>query len=299
MAGQILVNHGADMVLDAMTNAINQGPYNIAKGYSGIAVVEIGGGHSKTSTGSHVKNDSFNLLAGPGVKIDTEEGRTSIAVAFEAGWGSFDADHSFSNRAHLSGVSADGDTRYYGGALMLRHDMNNGFYGEAALRGGSIKTEYDQSSLLSSFDSSTGYIGLQGGIGYMFDAWQDGKVDVYGKVQWTHMGSDSFTTNIGERVRFDSSDSIRSRLGVRLSHNFMPNLKGYIGGAWEYEFDGEQSGNVDGVRIPDIDTKGHTGIGEIGVSYMPTSDITLGLAAHGSVGTRDSVGGTARFSWSW
>ena len=81
----------------------------------------------------------------------------------------------------------------------------------------------------ASFDSSVWYDGTHGGVGYMIAVRDKGNVDVYGKVLWTQINSDNVTTGAGEKVHFDSADSLRSRLGVRYNHQLDEKVKGFVG----------------------------------------------------------------------
>ncbi|MBE1236239.1 hypothetical protein IHV25_01025 [Phaeovibrio sulfidiphilus] len=302
-AAETLVNQGQDLLVDAFDNALPLGAYNPAKGMQPVAMVSVGGGHSKVKTGSDVSGTGFSLAAGPGVALDHEYGRTTVGVLFEAGWGDYDLNNAFAWRGAFNGKA---DTNYYGGAVVVRHDsFCNGLYAEASVRAGSVDSDYKGQQSMTNFDTSAIYVGGHIGVGMLVDTWQDGQADVYVKGLFTHMGSDTVENSVGEELNFDGSLSARSRVGVRLSHNFMPTLKGYVGGAWEYEFDGTQKGTARMVgssnvaKIPEIDVKGHTGIGELGVQWAAMENLSVGAGFQGSVGQRESYGGTARVMYKW
>ncbi|MBE1236240.1 hypothetical protein IHV25_01030 [Phaeovibrio sulfidiphilus] len=302
-ASETLLNQGQDLAADMVDNALPLGTCDPAKGVRGVALVATGGGHRAVDTGSSVSGTGFSLAAGPGVAIDHTQGRTTVGLLFEAGWGGYDLNNAFAWRGAFNGKT---DSRYYGGALVARHEFCcSGIYGEASFRAGTVDTEYKGHQSATDFDSSALYVGGHVGVGAVLDTWQDGAVDVYARGLFTRMGSDTATDTAGEELRFDSSLSVRSRLGARLSHAFLPSLKGYVGGAWEYEFDGKQqgtarlTGSANVAHIPAIDIKGHTGIGEVGVQWAALENLSVGAGFQGSMGQRESYGGTARVMYSW
>ena len=66
----------------------------------------------------------------------------------------------------------------------------------------------------------------------------------------------------------------------------------HVAGGWEHEFDGEQEGKLNGRKVNAPDMGGSSGVGEIGIRWTPRqTGFYLDLAAHGSAGQRDSVGG--------
>ncbi|MBE1236242.1 hypothetical protein IHV25_01040 [Phaeovibrio sulfidiphilus] len=302
-ASETLLNQGQDLLVDAFDTALPLGAYNPAKGIQPVAMVAVGGGHREVDTGSNVSGTGFSLAAGPGLSVDHEYGRTTVGVLFEAGWGDYDLNNAFAWRGAFN---AKADSSYYGGAVVVRHDsFCNGIYADASVRAGYVDSEYKGHQSATNFDTDATYVGGHVGLGMLVDTWQDGQADLYAKGLFTHMGSDTVHNTAGEELSFDGSTSIRSRLGARLSHNFMPTLKGYVGAAWEYEFDGKQQGSARKIgsqnvaHIPAIDVKGHTGIGEVGVQWTAMENLSVGAGFQGSVGQRDSYGGTARVMYKW
>ncbi|MBE1236241.1 autotransporter outer membrane beta-barrel domain-containing protein [Phaeovibrio sulfidiphilus] len=302
-ASETLLNQGQDLLVDAFDTALPLGAYNPARGIQPVAMVTVGGGHSRVTTGSDVSGTGFSLAAGPGVALDHEYGRTTVGVLFEAGWGGYDLNNAFAWRGAFNGRA---DASYYGGALVVRHDsFCNGIYADASVRAGYVDAEYEGHQSATNFDTDATYVGGHVGLGMLVDTWQDGQADLYAKGLFAHMGSDTASDTAGEELRFDSSLSARSRLGARLSHTFLPSLKGYVGAAWEYEFDGTQKGSARKIgspnvaHIPAIDVMGHTGIGEVGVQWTALETLSVGAGFQGSVGQRDSYGGTARVMYRW
>lgn len=73
----------------------------------------------------------------------------------------------------------------------------------------------------------------------------------------------------------------------------------YAGIAYEYEFDGREGGQVFGYGLKDIDLGGSTYIGEVGVSWLPTSsdNLRLNVALEGFAGNREGVMASARLNY--
>jgi outer membrane autotransporter protein len=126
--------------------------------------------------------------------------------------------------------------------------------------------------------------------------------DLYTKYLWTRQGGDSVTM-AGERYKFDDIDSHRWRTGARFSYDagmdsgavFTP----YTGAAFDYEFDSEAKGNVNGRGLDSPDIKGATGMGEIGLAFKPSAEsgLSLDLGAQGYTGKREGVGVSFQVKW--
>src|SRR5699024_4139972 len=123
-------------------------------------------------------------------------------------------------------------------------------------------------------------------------------MDIYGQYHWNHQSSDSATI-AGDTFEFDSMDSHRTRLGLRVNQQFSASTSGYTGLAWDHEFDGKAKARVHGLRTPSPSLKGHTGMLELGVAMQPTGAevLSLNLGVQGYAGRRQGVAGSARFEW--
>lgn len=76
-------------------------------------------------------------------------------------------------------------------------------------------------------------------------------------------------------------------------------IRPYIGAAWEHEFDARARVTTNGYDIDAPDLKGDTGIGEIGLSLTPSSDLplTVDLGVQGYTGQREGVTGSLLIKW--
>ncbi len=298
---ELLLGQGQDLIVDLMGNSRPVGGYDPAEGFRTVALGAMSGGYRSVKTGSDVSGAAFSAAAGPGLSRDCDDGRTTLGFLLEAGWGDFDLNNYFAWRG---GFDADAESSYYGAALAARHEYFSGLYGEASVRAGVVDTDYTGHQSRTGFSTDSMYLGGHVGAGYQFDAWPDGMVDLYAKGLFTFMDGDDTDNTAGEHLKLDSSTSVRSRLGARFSHNFKPELRGYVGGAWEYEFDGEQKGAIglsgsSNAATTSIDTKGHTGLGELGVEWAAGQDLTVGAGFQGAFGQREGCGGALRLTYSW
>ncbi len=256
--------------------------------------------HQDVGGDDHIRGDSISLIGGMGWRWDTGAGRLTAAAFLEGGWG----DNARYADFHTGRVKGDEDVSYFGGGLMAVHEFNCGLYFEGSVRTGRVYNDYSTHDLADnpSYNGSSWYWGAHGGIGWLWPIGPNGQLDTYARLMWTHInGSDESLTDF-EDVDFDAVDSLRSRLGARYTHNLMgEELKGFVGAAWEYEFDGEQSGGLTSLGnrhdLDEFDLKGHTAVGEIGIEYQATEELSLELAGQGLLGQRD--GGGASFLLKW
>lgn len=249
--------------------------------------MDMGGGHYEMKTGSHVESDSFHLLAGPGLRVGHEDGaKTDLGLFFEAGWGNFDTYNSF--------YRGDGNTSYYGAGLLARHDLACGLYGEASLRLGHAKSEYD-SDYTTGYDISSNYYGGHLGFGYILPVSEPGSLDFSAKLLYTRLEGDTDTNSAGDRMKVGGTDSLRTQLGMQYNHKLADSFTAFGKVAWDYEFDGETTGRYNRYRISKTDPSGSTGIGEIGLKWQVADTVSINLSGHGLVGQRKGYGGNLGF----
>ena len=250
----------------------------------------------RENTGSKVDVNNYSAMSGPVWRIDTATGISRLALFVEAGKGTYDTYNSFSTGS----INGDGDVEHYGGGILARHDWRNGLYAEASFRAGRVRTEFssDDMGRGADYDSESGYAGAHLGLGWIYPFTEQDSLDFYGKFFWTQQDSDSLDTDADERLHLKSAQSILTRLGFRYTRNFNGVFSGYAGLAWDHEFDGRQSGTLDGVDINAPDLKGDSAFGEIGVRFKPEGrPWSVDLTGHGSLGQREGVGGNLSFSF--
>ena len=304
-ASLAFVSQGQDLLLSQGLKsalAATNGP-----GFQMAAFGGLGGGSSRYSTGSHVDVEGMALLAGVAMGNETSLGRVTFGAFFEGGWGDYDSHNSFVNYAQVNG---DGDTSYMGGGILGRYDVTSGslsgLYFDASARLGRVSTDFNTSNITyggrnAVFDTSALYYGLHGGLGYEWNISGNTSLDLSAKLLWTHQEADEVNV-YGDAVRFDDNDSLRTRLGGRVSHAVNAHITPYIGAYWEHEFYGKAESTVNNVRIDAPTLKGSTGIGELGFSFTPATDnnnLSLDLGIQGYTGTREGISGSLQMKWAF
>ncbi|GHU03790.1 hypothetical protein FACS1894158_02880 [Betaproteobacteria bacterium] len=112
---------------------------------------------------------------------------------------------------------------------------------------------------------------------------------VFSPTLYTRQQSDSVTLNTGEKVKFESIDSERVRIGTRYQHKLTNALSGYAGIAYDHEFGGKAKATTNGYKIDAPSFKGGSGMFEIGLTgkAMANKPLFLDLGIQGYAGRRD------------
>ena len=308
LGGLALNLQGADLVagrgMDSAVRASSGTDDAERHGFAGFGA--LSGGSLRYNTGSHLDMNSLSLLTGLAWGIDLAPGRLTLGAFFEYGNGSYDTHNSFTNAASVDG---DGNAYYLGGGILARMDfVNTGpgrFYAEASGRAGKTHNEYDSSDLRDAagrkadYDSSSPYYGLHFGTGYVWNINDAATLDLYGKYFWTRQQGDSVGLSTGEHLSFDDINSSRLRFGGRFAYILNEHVAPYIGAAWEHEFDGKARARTNGFDIDAPNLRGNTGIGELGLSLTPSTDLplTVDLGVQGYTGKHEGVTGSLMVKW--
>ena len=308
LGGLALNLQGADLVagrgMDSAVRASSGTDDAERHGFAGFGA--LSGGSLRYNTGSHLDMNSLSLLTGLAWGIDLAPGRLTLGAFFEYGNGSYDTHNSFTNAASVDG---DGNAYYLGGGILARMDFVNigpgRFYAEASGRAGKTHNEYDSSDLRDAagrkadYDSSSPYYGLHFGTGYVWNINDAATLDLYGKYFWTRQQGDSVGLSTGEHLSFDDINSSRLRFGGRFAYILNEHVAPYIGAAWEHEFDGKARARTNGFDIDAPNLRGNTGIGELGLSLTPSTDLplTVDLGVQGYTGKHEGVTGSLMVKW--
>lgn len=300
-AGALVVS-GADLVAGPGISAAVQAASKDEAPY-GLAIFgTISGSSMRYNTGSHVDMQAMSLLTGPVLGVQTAPGRLTVGAFFEYGTGSYTVEKDITG----PDLNGDGSLYYMGAGILARMDfLHTGpghFYVEASGRLGSVHNNFGSSDArLASrinhaeldYDVDNQYSSLHAGLGYIWEATPDIRIDIYGKYLYTHLYEDSTTTNTGGHVTHEDFNSSRTRLGARLTWEASEYLTPYVGAAWEYEGDGEAKVSVSGYEAESAELQGSTGIGELGLTFTPgsASPLTIDLNVQGHCGTRQGISG--------
>ena len=114
-------------------------------------------------------------------------------------------------------------------------------------------------------------------------------------------GTDAVKNNSIEVYDFDAVDSTRARVGARVSKAYSERGTGYVGLAYEYEFDGEARATVKGFSTPSPSIKGSSGLLELGYILQPkgVNDPTINIGLQGWGGKKQGVTGNVNFVWTF
>lgn len=263
------------------------------------------GGMSTYATGSHVDARGVSIMLGLAKRFGLDGADLVAGPFFEAGVGSYDSYND--GPGGDDSIHAWGDSNYQGGGLLARLEatqgMLEGLYAEASARAGSLHTTYRSDDLnpalgRASYQTTSGYVGAHGGLGYVWELDETTDLDVYGKYFWTHTEGSSVTV-FGDDLDFDAVDSQRLRAGARLSHDLTANIRPYVGAAWDHEFAGSARSTVNGQSVAAPSLAGDTGVGEVGLVWKPVEDsgFSVDLGAQGYAGMRQGWSGALQVKY--
>ncbi|MCQ2603577.1 MAG: autotransporter outer membrane beta-barrel domain-containing protein [Spirochaetia bacterium] len=297
-ASVALLGEGSELAAgQALADAKTAAGMAAAEGENLAAFATFGGGGSRYDTGSHVDMRSAGFLAGLAKEFSGHKGDLLMGMFFETGHG----DYSTHNHFEDGLIDGDGDAHYYGGGLMFQWNSSGekGLYMQAMGRMGGMSNDWssDDFSEKVDYDTYHCYWGTSVSVGYQGNVGKYIGYDVNGRFMWNHLEGDDADVK-GEQLHFQDIDSVRTRIGLRMSYEGFRIVRPFIGGAWEREFDGEANAKVNGCKIDAPDLKGNTGLLELGVSCKPgnNADWRLDLSAAGYMGVRRGLSGSAYFT---
>lgn len=292
------INSGADLLVSSGITSMSK----VTSAEDNAIFGAMSGGSMRYDTGSHADVKGYNFALGMGKAVANNAGRLTFGPFVEYGYGDY--------TSYLdNGVRGDGKTKYYGVGVLARQDDKSGVYYEGSLRYGRMDADYASNDLgtagvHSSYDSSSAYYGAHLGIGKVTGLNDTTKADVYAKLLYTHQNGDSVTLQgegNGEVYDFDAVDSTRARVGARVSKAYSERGTGYVGLAYEYEFDGEARATVKDFSTPAPSIKGSSGLVELGYILQPqgVNDPTINIGLQGWGGKKQGFTGNVDFVWTF
>lgn len=282
-AAAILVNEAGDLTAGALNRSMLEMDSNDMNTFAAI-----GGGHTKTETGSYVKNNSWNLGFGIGKKgLSAKNSDSTYGMFFQYGKSNFDT--------HNGSFRGDGDAKNLGFGLMYHSESKNNYYYDGAAYIGKLDAKWSCNA--GGYDESATYRGITLGMGHRNHVKNNRVVDTYGKYFFNHTNAMSGVID-GHSYSFDSVDSSRLRLGLRIEQIKNKSARPYFGFAWEHEFSGDARSSMDLGRVDAPSLKGDTGIVEIGYRWK-RGNWDININAEGSFGKREGVTGAASFYYNF
>ena len=253
----------------------------------------IGGGRNRYETGSHVNVNSWNAAVAVGAKRELKNGSLEYGVFGEYGKANF--------TLHSDAGKGDGDSHYAGGGLLAKWTNKHDVYTEASFRLGRLNESSndimrDGLGNKYGYDVHANYLGAHVGVGKIF-RYKGGKsLDVYGKYFYTKRDGVEF--DAVQHYKLDSVASSVLRIGARYGTTDKK-WNWYGGLAYEYEFDGEAKGSVNGTEIRAASIKGSSVRGEIGMrmNATKTNPWQMDISIYGYGGKHRGFGGNVNVAY--
>ena len=261
----------------AVSGFINNGQDSITKAFANHTgetspiIAGINHDRMKMETGSYANIKGSHVVLG----LSKQSGRTYWGPFLEMGWARYDS--------HLdSGLRAEGNAKYYGVGMYAKTTLDNGVYVESSVRGGRTNYTYESNELVTassnvhaSYDAHNSYYGAHLGLGKVVSYGNHLEGNVYANVFYSHQGEANATLTgkgLGETYAFDSVNSVRTRLGYKVSKHMSNHNTWYLGVAYERELSGEAHATVKGLSTLAPSLGGSSGLVEAGYTYGSNKD---------------------------
>ena len=284
-----VINNGQDSIVKAFANTSSTAPI----------VAGVSHGRMRVESGSYANINGTNIVLGLG----KQAGKTYWGPFVEMGWSRYDS--------HLdSGLRADGNAKYYGVGVYGKTTYDNGIYLEGSIRGGRTSYNYESNEIKTamktvhtSYDAHNMYYGAHVGLGKVVSYGNGYEGTVYGNVFYSHQGEATATLKgegLGETYTFAGVNSLRTRLGYKVSKQLGNSYTGYVGAAYEHEFSGDAHATVKGASTLAPSLGGSSGLVEVGVTYGSTADTFTGtLNVEGWFGQKRGTTFGGRVNWKY
>ena len=276
-------------VLDGLGDASNAGKDGVSTAAS------IGGGHSRLETGSHVSANTWNAAVGVGATKETKKGTLQYGIFGEYGKASY--------TLHSDAGKSDGDAHYAGGGILAKWTNKHDVYAEASFRLGRVSDNAndllrDAKGNAYGYDIDANYFGAHVGVGKVFNYKGGKSLDVYGKYFYTRRDGAEF--DAVQHYNLDSVSSSVLRIGARYGSNDKK-WNWYGGLAYEYEFDGESKGTVNGTEIRAASIKGSSVRAELGMrmNATKTNPWQTDISIYGYGGKHRGIGGNVSVAYTF
>ncbi len=300
--------HKAVMAMEAGIAMLAAGSEHVGMALGGLAAqgnggpdgtstfASVGGGASRYETGSHVNTNTWNALVAVGGKKELEKGTLQYGLFGEYGKGNY--------TLHSSAGRGDGDAYYAGGGLLAKWTNKHNVYAEASFRLGRMSDTasdilHDAAGNGYGYDVHANYYGGHVGFGKVFSYKGGRSLDVYGKYFYTKRDGVNFTAG-GSAYDLDSVASSVLRVGARYG-SADRKWNWYGGLAFDYEFDGEATGKVDGAAIRSASVKGGSVRGELGLRMdaTKTNPWHMDISVYGYGGKHRGFGGNVSLAYTF
>ena len=299
--------HETVMAMDAATAIVVAGNEFVDRAVEGLGLASnmapdgtstfasVGGGKDRYETGSHVDTRTWNAVVAVGSKKETKKGSFEWGVFGEYGKGNYTL---YDN----NGGKGDGNSHYAGGGVLAKWTNKHDVYTEASFRMGRMSDNasnmlVDGLGNAYGYDVHANYYGAHVGLGKVFKVKGNRDLDVYGKFFYTKRDGVNFDAG-GNHYKLDSVASNLLRVGARYGSNDKK-WNWYGGLAYEYEFDGQSKGTVDGIAIRSASIKGSSVRGELGMRMeaTKTNPWKADISIYGYGGKHRGFGGSVSVAY--
>ena len=237
-----------------------------------------------------------------GLHFNQRLSTSTSAVFIEHGYGEYGTD--------FSGYGFS----YYTGAGILEHIVfssilkNYQTYIEASIRGGYATNSFTNNNIIDGngnvgkLNASAYYAGGHIGLGYLYNITKKMNFDVYVKYLINILGSYETKLTTGDPINFESIVSNRFRFGVRFSYKANDFITPFFNGYYENEISAEAKAKTYFTYdIKSADLKGHSGIGELGISITPSvrKPLNINASIQGYGGVRIGVNGAVSLKYNF
>ncbi|WP_348518641.1 autotransporter outer membrane beta-barrel domain-containing protein [Campylobacter sp. CCS1377] len=287
------INQGSDLIsdkLDALSysNSNEMGFNMFASTYDNT---------SEYDTLSNFKINGFSSTLGMGYKNEFDYFNLSFLAFYENSIGNYRTYNSFDGEL----FRGFGELETNGGGIATRFEFHNGFYTEASLRAGNLKSSMqnalkDGNGNTYGYELNSIYYGAHIGAGKQTHINQTFSLDLYSKLFYTYTDQDSF--NIGEEIfHFNDINSTRARIGLKSDAKINDKLKAYTGVAYEYEFNGIANMQINSYNLSEQNLQGSSYMAELGFNYQASKNFNLDIKGRGYLGKREGVSTTLTLNY--
>ena len=281
-------NEYVGKVMDGLGDLANRGEDGVS------TAAAIGGGASRYETGSYVSSHTWNAAVGIGAKREVKNGAFEYGLFGEYGKGSY--------TLHSDVGNGKGDAHYAGGGLLAKWTNKHDVYTEASFRLGRLSESSgdimrDGLGNKYGYDVHANYYGAHVGVGKIFRYDGGRSLDVYGKYFYTKRDGVEF--DAPQHYDLDSVASSVLRIGARYGTTDKK-WNWYGGLAYEYEFDGEANGTVNGTTaIRAASIQGSSVRAEFGMrmNATKTNPWQTDISLYGYGGKHRGIGGNVSVAY--
>lgn len=279
------LNNGSEMVGDALQH-LDRTPL----GLDTFAIVQ--GSALSYDVADDLKIKGWNGIYGIGNTVE----KASFALFFENG----DASYKAWNNTLTGHVRSDGDLQYYGGGLALRCRPLEDVHVDLALRAGEVSNDIDgilsdAGGRLYGYEMTTPYYSLHFGLGKDFALTRALSAGLYATYDFTRTEDEDFTID-GDRFEFGDMTCQVMRVGSRLNYAPSDMLTVSLGGAWEYEFEGDSDVIAQGHRLETQTLRGGSGLAELVLTCTPDESWTISTHLRAYGGEKEGISGNFHVS---